>query len=274
MTLPRSLAVLLPLLLGIEAAEAPEPAWRVAERDRVVLAEPADGSAVRGRIRAGDSFAVLGSAEGPGCEAGWLILPGHGYLCGAGTEVTDRPPVAQPALVSYDPPEPAEYAHYVDTGEYDASEPVELVPGIYAKRYRRFGGPLYADVAAYEAGAAPIGRLVRRIGSKYHFVEVAKTARGDVLVRADGQVAPVDQVYLYPVSRLQGRDLVDEPLELGQWPAFAVDYRGAPVHEAPDFDSAVHTTLAYHTPLAVRSAPVGDGHWWAVPHALPMPHWC
>ena len=88
-----------------------------------------------------------------------------------------------------DPPEPAEFEHYLQTGEYDASEPVALVPAFYAKRWRRFQGRLYADLTAWNAGDPPVGHLEGGAGNKYRFVEVVQTERGPVLLRSDGKVA-------------------------------------------------------------------------------------
>lgn len=245
----------------------PEPAriWRRTARDLIVHTAPEPEADRRGLILAGQSFEVLElSIAGTGCEAGWARLPAHGFACLDHTEPTEDVAVAQPALVTYDPPEPSEFEHYLATGEYDAGTPEALVPAFYAKRWRRFKGRLYADLDAWNAGAAPVARLEGGAGNKYQFTEVLQTPRGPVLLRDDGKVAAMDDVYLYPVSRMQGRDLGADPLPDGQWPGMTIDYQGAPVHVAPDGDSEVGTTLPYHTPVVLRSEPVGDGRWWAI----------
>ncbi len=240
----------------------------VAERDVKVLSGPASDAARRGLIRAGSAFEVLERVDGPDCAAGWARLPAHGFACLDHAVPGTEAPVAQPPLVTYDPPEPAEFEHYLQTGEYDASEPVALVPAFYAKRWRRFQGRLYADLTAWNAGDPPVGHLEGGAGNKYRFVEVVQTERGPVLLRSDGKVAALDDVYLYPVSRLVGRDLQADPLPEGQWPGLTVAYEGAQVRVAPDEDAEIGAVLPYHTPVVIRSQPVGDGRWWALIDAL------
>ena len=248
--------------------EPPPRMFRIANAPLDLLTEPRPGASLRGHVLADTPFEILDVGSGPGCDKGWASLPAHGYACLDGTQPTDQTAVAQPELVTYDPPEPHEFEHYLATGEYDHGQPVALVPSVYAKRWRRFKGMLYRDLDAWLAEQQPVGRLEGGAGNKYHFTEIVESERGPVLLRDDGQVAALDDVYLYPVSRLQGRDLVAEPLAEGLWPAFAIDYEGAPVHAAPNEDSEVHHTLPYHSPLVVRSTPVAGGRWWAVPDAL------
>jgi len=75
-------------------------------------------------------------------------------------------------------------------------------------------------------------------------------------------------VYLYPISRIKGRDLELDPLAEGLWPAITIDYEGAPIHVAPNNNAEVAKTLPYHTAITVRSEPVGSGKWYAIPDAL------
>jgi lipoprotein-anchoring transpeptidase ErfK/SrfK len=139
------------------------------------------------------------------------------------------------------------------------------VPGIYARRYKRFEGRLYASADAYAAGEAPVGQLSREIGAKERFVAVVDSEKGPVLVRGDGLVAALDDVYLYPVSRLQGFDLEKDPLPDGVWPAFAIGYAGSPVRAAPDEKAKLVGRIPYHTALQIEATPASeDGRWWKV----------
>lgn len=266
-----------------EADEAPAPAeveaprhYRVASKAIEVRSRPTPDAPLRGDIHAGHPFEVLAQVDGDGCAAGWWSVPSHGYVCAAHTETTTAPAKAQPELVTYDPPEPSEFAHYVETGEYDHGDPISIVPSVYAKRWKRFKGDLYADLDAWNASAKPSDRLLGGAGNKYHFTEILETERGPVLLRDDGQVAALDDVYLYPVSRLRGQDLEARPVPEGMMPAFAIGYDGTAVWATPeappipaDPADAVEPPLrlAYHSPLLVRAEPVAKG-WYAVPDAL------
>ncbi len=260
------------------AAAAAPRTFRVARRDVEVRSAPKAGSPIRGNIHAGHPFEVLAEVEGEGCEEGWLKLPAKGFLCAADTEPTDAPAKAQPELVTYDPPEPDEFLHYIETGEYDHGQPIDIVPGLYAKRWKRFKGQLYADLDAWNAGKAPVGHLLGGAGNKYQFTEVVETEKGPVLVRDDGQVAALNDVYLYPVSRLEGQDLEKNPVPEGMMPAFAIGYDGTavwPTPEAPPIpanpEDAVEPPLRlpYHSTLLVEKQPVTpDGRWYRIPNAL------
>src|SRR4029077_951287 len=132
--------------------------------------------------------------SGPGCKDGWARLEADGYLCLTGTEPTADPPLRLPAMVSFDPPEPTEFDSYMATGEYDHSHPEELTPAVYAKRWRRFKGQLYASTQAFVDGATPVGALTPGTGMKYRFEEIVDTTNGPVLTRNDGKVARLDDV--------------------------------------------------------------------------------
>ena len=194
------------------------------------------------------------------------------------TEETDAVAKAQPELVTYDPPDPDEFLHYIETGEYDHNQPLAIVPSVYAKRWKRFKGKLYASLDAWNDEKAPVGRLLGGAGNKYHFTEIRETDRGPVLIRDDGQVAALDDVYLYPVSRLEGQDLEANPVPEGMMAAFAIGYDGTavwPTPEAPpipdDPADVVEPPLRipYHSPLLVKKEPATpDGRWFVVPDAL------
>lgn len=238
---------------------------RTSARSLPIRTAPDPAAPLRGHTGEGAAFRVLGRAEGPGCPAGWAALEAQGFLCLEGTEPTTAAPSAWPALVSFDPPSPEEFPTYLETGQYDHDDPEELVPAVYAKRWRRFRGQLYASLDAFVAGQAPVGQLEPGVGMKYRFRGIVETEKGPVLTRDDGKVARLDDVYLYPVTRHQGRDLVAHPLPEGRWPAFAIAYEGAPLMSEPRDDATVLATVPYHAPLVIESTPADPtGRWWKV----------
>jgi hypothetical protein len=98
---------------------------------------------------------------------------------------------------------------------------------------------------------------------KYRFEEIVETEKGPLIVRDDGQVARLDDVYLYPITRHQGRDLEARPLPAGQWPAFAISYEGTSLYAEPSEDSTVLRTVPYHAVLVIVETPAASG-WWKV----------
>jgi hypothetical protein len=250
------------------AAPAADRTFRVASRDLTVFTKPRKGGVIRGVIHKGHPFEVLGPADGSDCTGGWAELPSNGFACLDHTEVTTDAPKAQPELVSYDAPTPEEFWSYMETGEYSHDQPEALVPSVYAKRWRRFQGKLYANLDAWNAGKPPVGALLGGAGNKYHFTHIVETERGPVLVREDGQVAALNDVYVYPLSRLEGRDLRKDPVPEGMMAAWAVDYDETAVYPRPDLTAEIHHRIAYHTPLLVKKDPVGDGTWYVLPDAL------
>lgn len=245
--------------------------YRIAPDERPVYARPVMGTALRGTIGKNEPFAVYDRVPGTGCAGeGWAKVDADGFVCLANTKVSADHPVAQPRLVAFDPPTPDEFFAYRDTGVYHR-DPVDassaLTPNVYGKPWRHWEGTLYKDLASYEAGSPSIGKLSK--DRKHHFVDAVDTARGTVLVEDNGNVSPADDVWIYPVSRHHGRDLVANPLPDGMWQAWTINYEGALVHRAPSADSEVGAILPHHTPLLVSNVPAdASGHWWTVPHAL------
>jgi hypothetical protein len=251
--------------------EPPAPAaleYRSSVRSLEIRSRPDAAAPRRGLTAEGGVFRVLEHVTGPGCAAGWARLEADGFLCLANTEVVTSDPVQLPAMVTFDPPRPEEFESYMATGLYDHGQPDALTPAVYAKRWRRFTGKLYSSLEAYESGATPVGQLTPGAGMKYRFEEIVPTTKGEVLTRSDGQVARIDDVYLYPITRWKGRDFPTEPPPEGLWPAITVDYEGAQILAEPRADAAVLQSLPFHTPLWVEREPVSaDGHWWRIPDA-------
>lgn len=259
----------------VEAAPVATPPagqeWRIAPNDRPVYNRAATGGSVRGTLEKGANFLVVARVAGVGCGGdGWAQVAANGFVCLDGTKVATTAPQALPHMVEFDPPSPEEFYDYRDNGHYP-QDPVlssqALTPNIYGKPWRHWKGTLYKNVAAFEAGNPSIGELPR--DRKLHFVAAADTSKGQVLVLDNGQVAPADDVWIYPVSRHHGRDLVADPLPDGLWPAWTIDYYGAKIHEAPSEDSPVGRALDHHVPLEIRNTPAdATGHWWEVPDAF------
>jgi hypothetical protein len=250
------------------APAAPTGEVRTSARSLVIRTRAAPDAPQRGLTAEGGRFRVLGTVEGPGCASGWGQLEADGYLCLQGTEVVAEAPVPLPAMVSFDPPTPEEFESYMATGEYDSSSPELLTPAIYGKKWRRFGGKLYASIAALERGDAPVGQLTPGAGMKYRFEEIVETSKGKAITRVDGKVSLMNDIYLYPVDRRQGRDMVADALPEGMWPALTVDYEGAEIRSEPRADAPVIVTHPFHTSLVVERTPASaDGHWWKIPDA-------
>ncbi len=251
-------------------APPPDPGEaRLAERELVLRRAPSASAPERGRVSAGAVFVVEDRVEGAGCAGGWASVRGGAYACLDGTAPTDRAAVQLPVLVPFDAPEPEEYASYLETGSYDRAPLAEsdaLMPFVYAKPFRRWKGTLYDDLETYLAGGKPQDSMAR--GRKYSFVEARDTDRGLVLIRDDGAVAPAEDVFFYPVTRFQGRDLVQRPVPEGTAPAWAIAYDGTPMYAAPG-DAEPARIVAYHAELVVRDGAVDDaGRWWEVPDGL------
>ena len=119
--------------------------------------------------------------------------------------------------------------------------------------------PIFSKYEGVAFGSKNFGEPpLSRLGGlrKYHFVRSEETTRGTVLVRANEQVVPLDQVHVYPLSKFRGWNLREEPVPEGMLPAWAIAYDGTPIHVAPDSQSEVGRTLDYHTPLLVSDEPV------------------
>jgi hypothetical protein len=227
----------------------------------------------RGILAHGASVSVVerGGTRRDCPREGWGRLEDGGWICLDRTRPTAEAPVALPELVAFDHPEPDEYFAYRETGSYprEPGETVEpIVPFVYGKRWRQWRAPAWSSIAAYTKGRAPDGNLEGV--TKYHFVDVHETPRGTLLETADGQVVPADQVYIYPVDRFQGRDLLADPVDAGQLPAWVVAYDGAAVRSDPRDSAPVMLTLPYHHSLEVDATPVQVGRqsWWRLPDAL------
>ena len=257
------------LLTATPAARTAE--IRVATRNATIYRAASTGGATRGLVEKGDAFRVYEHVGGTGCPGeGWARTDADGFVCLANTAPATAVPTRQPDLVPFDPPTPEEFATYRDTGVYERSPPdpsLAILPDIYGKPWRQWKGRIYANQAAFERGAAPLGNLEK--GRKAHFVGTVETTKGTLLVRENGQVIPADDVWLYPVSRHAGRDLQRDPVPAGMWIAWATSYEATKVFTEPRADAPVAKVLPYHSQLLIRDHAVDPaGHWWEVPDAV------
>jgi hypothetical protein len=230
-----------------------------------VYIEADDDADRRGLIASGAAFEVLGPAEGRHCGgAGWAKVRGNGFACLEGASPTQDTPRILPNFVDFPHPDSSESSKYKETGKYNL-QPEEAYPNapfIYARRYKSKKGRAYKSAEAYANGE----RSIYRIGGTKSFVGVQDTTRGKVLVRRSGNVVPIDDVYVVPLSRIKSRDVLKQPIPEGMLPAWAVRGRGSKVRAAPDDDAKVIDTLDYHTPIMVKNQPLGkDGRWWEIP---------
>lgn len=168
-----------------------------------VRVEAAENAALRGVIGAGSPFVVLGTLAGPGCDL-WGAVAAGGFACLDGTEVTTELPAPHPLH-----------------GD---------LPFVYA----RHAAPVYASVAAFEAGARPRRALDGE--STFHFVDRVSTTRGDVLVREDGTVVPAAKMSIYEPSPFAGRNLLERPIPEGATLGWCVTTSGCPMPDGTLID--------------------------------------
>lgn len=274
-----ALQLLLPSLLVLGAPRAEEPAHtpttpivtpslRRASGTLNARREPSAKAPLRGLIQKGNSFLVIEVVAAEDCEGGWGRLGPDAWACLSATEPTDDPPVQLPLMVDFPPPTLEESATYAKTGQYTGVVgEAPLLPYIYGKRGRRGRAPIYASAEAYAAGARPIGEA--ESDRALVFTGAQQTERGEVLLRPDGGVVPSSSVWLYPIDRFQGRDLVAAPMPESSLPGWATVTDGLPVYAAPRREGEPALTLPYHAPLELLVAlTVPDGSWWAVADAL------
>jgi len=232
---------------------------------------PDTASPIRAWIGADEPFIAVQRINGTDCASpGWAKVKGDGYVCLEHSHTTAEAPVRLPRLIRFVHPDPSEWDTYLKTMDFDHN-PVDridsMVPFIYAKKWRRWRGPHYDSVEAFEDGKRPQRRL--GTGRKYHFIDAVSTSMGAVLVRESGAVVPANQVHIYPLSKYHGWDLNSEPIPGGFLPAWAIAYDGTPVHTEPSHHAPAGKVLPYHTPLMVEDTPVDkSGHWWMMPNGL------
>ncbi len=230
---------MLPLPVPLEIQELPQDTW---------VHEAPDLESTRiGRVPGGSRVLVEEHLEGEGCED-WARIAPYGYACLDGGRPSELAPEPLPQVLRFDPPRPEEYGAYLEEGCWDRSELEELAPYIYGRRYRNWRAPIYESVAAFEAGEPPSDRL----GSvrKFAFVDSLSSSEGEVLVREDGSVVPLEQVYVYPISRHEGRDLERHPLVEDYVAAWTLSYEGTALYDQPEGERI--DELPFHTPLEVR----------------------
>jgi len=265
------------------ADSAPEPAGAPDETTPWVLlahqyvrAAPRGGSERLGLVLKGSVVSAVGPVE-PGdrsCSKGWVPLPGDAWLCARWAQPADDPsaaPVPLPQRVPFDPPEPAEYWSYLETGAYTVDEVAPgdgLVPFVYGKAWRRWTAPTWRSRWAYEHHRASEGEL--DTDRKFAFIGVVETARGPVFVRTDGAVVPVDEVFVYPITRFHGRDLAADPVADGWLAGWVTPYDGVELLGSTDLEAPPVGALAFQDQVDARPVPeqpdwleirgvVGDG---------------
>ena len=227
------------------------------------MTAPKRGLILKGNIALVDEV-VRG--EDRSCSAGWGRLGSEGWLCLRWAEAAeeDARPVAQPQLIPFDTPEPDEYWSYLETGRYDRAETVSadeaLVPFIYGKAWRRWDAPVWPSLSAWERGRGSDERLGEE--RKFAFSEAIETDRGLVLRRRNRSVVPADEVFLYPISRFQGRELSIRPIAEGHLAGWARPYEGLDLFAAPMEDAPKVGHLDFQAEVDVARTPAtADGAW-------------
>lgn len=263
--LPLILAAFLPALADTPTDSAPGT-YAPTVKLLSIRQAPSTRSAERGKLAVGEAFSVTAVATGPGCRAGWGQLAPEAFTCLDHAELTERPVTALPRDLVYEPPFPTDYEGYSESGVWmhRNTDESDLLPFVYARRWKDWKGRIYRDAAAYERGDAPSSRLPA--GRRARFVDAAETERGVVLIREDGTVVPEEDVYVFPITRFQGRDLVANPLPEGHLLAWAFDYEDTALYRQPG-DAEPAFRVAYHQSFVVEETPVQD-HWWRAPNAF------
>ncbi|MCB9674787.1 MAG: L,D-transpeptidase [Alphaproteobacteria bacterium] len=247
------------LWLAIALAEEPgaDAAGEVlVSTDDVWVRVEADEKSERiGRLAAGWPFRITDRAKGrkKGCQQ-WGAVDPVGWACLDWSAPTEREVADLPVLLDYQPPDPADFDAYLADGTFSRPDGEPILPFVYGRVWKQWKAPLYASAEAFAAGEGPVGQLP--VGRRARFVGATETPRGVVLLRDDGTVVPEAEIYVFPITRFQGRDLRDDPVPAGHVPAWAVEYDGLDA-AGPD-GSAV--TMPYHTPLSAQAEPV-DGEW-------------
>jgi len=239
----------------------------IAPRPVHVYLETDEDSGKRGLIASNEPFEVLGPAEGRHCGApGWAKVRGNGFACLETASPTDQAPQMLPRFVNFPHPDSKENDAYKETGEYDLNPegPYPNSPFIYARRYKEKKGRAYKSPEAYENGESSI----YRIGGTKSFVGVVDTERGKVLVRRNGHVVPMDDVKVVALSRLESRNVVENPLPDGMMQAWTIRKKGTRVRAEPNEDAEVIKTIDYHTAILIRDESASkSGRWWEIPDA-------
>lgn len=212
-----------------------------------VRARPDTDATIVGRLAADEPFEVWawGQTSRRCPTLGWAQVARAGWSCMDGTVEAERAPAPLPRMLAFDPPRPEESSAYFKTGTWprdDAGEP-PILPFIYGKRWMRWAGPEYEDLAAFEAGMPlrPLGGFL-----KYHFTSFIETDRGTVLTRRNGHVVPLDGVHVYPTTRFGGVDLSVDPPPAQAVAAWAVATRGVDVRAFPSDDAEVSWQAPFH----------------------------
>jgi hypothetical protein len=220
----------------------------------------------RGIVPYGGVVEVLGEPiPGKDCAAGWARVTGEGYMCMERTQPVDELPGPLPPLLEFIPQDPEEVG-YGDTGHWEPQPLLQpFMPSIHARISEGSRGRLWSSAEDYGDGARPNWRL--KEGRDYRFVAAVQTERGWVLERPNGRVSPVEEWYVYPVSRFFGRELSQDPVPAGQAAAWAVARDGAPIRVAPKRSADLVWEASFQESLNVVEEPV-DGDWYIVPNAM------
>jgi lipoprotein-anchoring transpeptidase ErfK/SrfK len=252
------------LLLGtLSLTSAQEPQeLRRSPTSLHVRAAPALDAVSLGMLAPDEPFAVYAYVSGTGCGGdGWGTVMSGGFACLERTTITTDLPVDLPRLVAFSPPDPKDVEAYVATGLYPEDADAPMVPYIYGKRWGRWHGRVWKDVASWQAGEPAADQLERR--HSYRFVGAQDTDRGRVFVRPNGSIVPATDLFLFAVSSFGGRDLAAEPLPAGATLAWAVGSKGARVRATASTGGDVLRILPFHTPVELLDAPP-DTVWWPV----------
>ena len=197
--------------------------YRVASVTHKVRAHASLDAPRIGIIYSGDVFEVGPIVGYEDCAAGWAKVAG-GVVCLVKTTVVMDEPIDLPEFLDILPPTEE---NAIDLMPVTEQEPA-FMPVLFGKRDTEHEGRLWASVESYEQGDSHKWRL--KEGKDYRFVDVHETSKGWVLERPNGSVSPMSDIYVYPVSRFQGRDMEQFPLTEGNLIAWVNNPHGTAVY--------------------------------------------
>lgn len=211
------------LVANLFAESSNSTEYRVASVTHKVRAHASLDAPQIGIIYSGDVFEVGPIVGYTDCAAGWAKVSG-GVVCLVKTTVVADEPIDLPAFLDVLPPLEADATTLPPV---TAQEPA-FMPVLFGRRDATHEGRLWPSVESYEQGEEHKWRL--KEGKDYRFVDVHETSKGWVLERPNGSVSPISDIYVYPVSRFQGRDIEQFPLMEGNLIAWVNNPHGTAVY--------------------------------------------
>ncbi len=262
------------LLNQATAQEVSATEYRVASVAHKIRAFASLDAPRVGIVYEGDVFEVGPIVGYESCAAGWAKV-GSGVVCLVKTEIVDDQPVDLPEFLSVLPPTEVGATELLEATEQQPP----FMPVLFGKRDADHGGRLWASIEEYESGETHRWKL--KPGKDYRFVAAHKTEKGWVLERPNGSIAPISELYVYPVSRFAGRDFRQFPKDPESMMGWVKSVHGAQVYWSMDETDPAGLTLERRRILEVVvpteadsidwvQVPMGDVHGYVLKERLTL----